>query len=262
MKLIPICSSSKGNCTYIGTLDSGIAIDMGCSFKAFKTALAAAGGSIDSVKAVLVTHEHSDHIKGLLTLTKQKRIPIFAAEGALNYLINHHLVESSAELHTVEELDKVELDAQIQAFPTPHDASSVGYRFDFSDSSLGFCTDLGRVTDTVKKMLTGCRTVFVEANYQPELLINNPNYPAYLKQRIAGSEGHLSNPDSAGLCTELVKKGTVSLILGHLSQENNTPEIAFNAVKNRLAEAGKVYERDYTLKVAKVSNDCGEYVAF
>lgn len=262
MKLIPICSSSKGNCTYIGTLDSGIAIDMGCSFKAFKTALAATGGSIESVKAVLVTHEHSDHIKGLLTLTKQKRIPIFAAEGALNYLINHNLVESSAELHTIEELDRVDFDAQIRAFPTPHDASSVGYRFDFSDSSLGFCTDLGHVTDTVKKMLTGCRTVFIEANYQPELLMNNPNYPVYLKQRIAGSEGHLSNPDSAELCTDLVKSGTVSLILGHLSQENNTPEIAFNAVKNRLAEAGKVYERDYTLKVAKVSNDCGEYVAF
>lgn len=262
MKLIPICSSSKGNCTYIGTLDSGIAVDMGCSFKAFKTALAAAGGSVDSVKAVLVTHEHSDHIKGLLTLTKQKRIPIFADEGVLNYLINHHLVESSAELYTVEELDRVELDAQIRAFPTPHDASSVGYRFDFPDGSLGYCTDLGHVTDTVKKMLKGCRTVFIEANYQPELLMNNPNYPLYLKQRISGSNGHLSNPDSAELCAELLNSGTVSLILGHLSQENNTPEIAFNAVKNRLTEAGKAYERDYTLRVAKVMNDSGEYVAF
>lgn len=262
MKLIPICSSSKGNCTYIGTLDRGIVIDMGCSFKAFKTALALGGGSIDSVKAVLVTHEHSDHIKGLRTLTKQKRIPIFADEGALNYLINHDLVESSAELHTIEELDSVELDAEISAFPTPHDASSVGYRFDFSDSSLGFCTDLGHVTEAVDKMLTGCRTVFIEANYQPELLKNNPNYPTYLKQRIAGREGHLSNPDSAEFCAKLVKNGTVSLILGHLSQENNTPEIAFSAVKNRLAEAGSIYEKDYMLKVAKVNNTDGEYVTF
>ena len=262
MKLIPICSSSKGNCTYIGTLDSGIVIDMGCSFRAFKTALAAAGSSVEAVRAVLVTHEHSDHIKGLLTLTRQRRIPIFADEGALNYLINHHLVESSAELHTVEELDKVEFDTHIQSFMTPHDACSVGYRLDFSDSSLGFCTDLGRVTDTVKSMLTGCRTIFIEANYQPEMLMKNPNYPAYLKQRIAGSEGHLSNPDSAEFCTHLVENGTVNLILGHLSQENNTPEIAFNTVKNRLAEAGKEYERDYMLRVAKVNNDSGEYVAF
>lgn len=262
MKLIPICSSSKGNCTYIGTLDSGIVIDMGCSFKAFKTALSAAGGSIDAVKAVLVTHEHSDHIKGLLTLTKQKRIPIFAAKGALNYLINHGLVASSADLHTIEELDRVEFDAQIKAFPIPHDASGVGYRFDFSDSSLGFCTDLGYVTDTVDKMLTGCRTVFIEANYQPELLRNNPHYPEYLKQRIAGREGHLSNPDSAEFCAKLVKSGTVSLILGHLSQENNTPEIAFNAVKNRLTEAGSICEKDYMLRVAKVNNTDGEYVTF
>lgn len=262
MKLMPICSSSKGNCTYIGTLDRGIAIDMGCSFKAFKTALASAGGSIDSVNAVLVTHEHSDHIKGLLTLTKQKRIPIFAHEGALNYLINHDLVESSAELHTIEELDDVEFDAEISAFSTPHDASSVGYRFDFSDSSLGFCTDLGYVTEEVDKMLTGCRTVFIEANYQPELLRDNPNYPAYLKQRIAGNQGHLSNPDSAEFCAKLVKSGTVNLILGHLSQENNTPDIAFSSVRNRLTEEGSVYERDYTLRVAKVNNTDGEFVAF
>lgn len=259
MKLIPICSSSKGNCSYIGTLNRGIAIDMGCSFKAFRTALSAVGSGIEAVKAVLVTHEHSDHIKGLLTLTKQKRIPIFAPEGALNYLINHHLVDSAAELHTVEELERVELEAEIKAFPTPHDASSVGYRFDFPESSLGFCTDLGHVTETVEKMLTGCRTVFIEANYQPELLKNNPNYPTYLKRRIAGSKGHLSNPDSAELCAGLVKSGTVNLILGHLSQENNTPELAFNAVKTRLTETGSVYDRDYILRVARVSNDTGEY---
>lgn len=261
MKFIPICSSSKGNSSYIGTQKSGIAVDLGCSFKMFKTALSMAGVDIDAVKAMLITHEHSDHIKGLLTFTKQRRIPIYASEGALNYLINHHQVDSAADLHTLDELSRAELDADVKFFPTPHDASSVGYRLDFSESSVGICTDLGYVTKEVDNALKGCHTVLVEANYQPELLKSNPHYPPYLKQRIAGKEGHLSNGDSADFCAQLVKNGTVNLILGHLSQENNTPETAFSTVKKRLSEENFTIEKDYTLTVAKVCNDCGEYVS-
>lgn len=261
MKLLPICSSSKGNSSYIGTRENGVAVDIGCSFKAFCEGISAVGASVEAVKAVLITHEHIDHVKGLLTLTKRTKIPVYATEPTLEYLISHQLVASTADLRSVEELGGIEFEANISCFPTPHDAaSSVGYRFDFGDRKLGYCTDSGHVTEDIRKGLTGCRTVFIEANYQPERLRSNPNYPPYLKQRIASDHGHLSNPDSAEFCGKLVKSGTLSLVLGHLSQENNTPELAFNTVKGKLQSEGLELERDYMLKVARVNNVMGEYI--
>lgn len=263
MKLYPICSSSKGNSTYIGTKEKGIAIDMGCSYKAFCYGLSLIGTEIGSVKAVLITHEHIDHVKGLLTLTKKTQTPIYAAEPVLSFLLKEQLVTSTANLHTLDELEGIGFDAGIKSFPTPHDAvSSVGYVLDFGKTKLGFCTDLGHVTEEVEKNLTGCRTVFVEANYQPEMLQRNPHYPPCLKRRIAGQNGHLSNNDSAEFCGRLIKKGTISFTLGHLSQENNTPETAFKAVKDFLSSSGAEYEKDYLLKVAPVSNTDGDYISF
>lgn len=263
MKLLPICSSSKGNSTYIGTKEKGIAIDVGCSYKAFCSGLAAIGADISSVKAILITHDHSDHIKGLLTLTKHTDIPIYATEPTLDFLLRQGLVSSAANLNNLNNLGAIDFEADISSFPTPHDAlSSVGYRFAFKEQSLGFATDLGHVTEDVRKNLSGCRTVFIEANYQPERLRGNPNYPEYLKRRISSDIGHLSNPDSAEFCAELVKKGTVSIVLGHLSQENNTRDLAFEAVRNRLNSENMLLEKDYMLKVAEVSNTSGEYITF
>lgn len=263
MKLLPICSSSKGNSTYIGTKEKGVAIDVGCSFKAFCTGLSLIDADINSVKAILITHEHIDHVKGLLTLTGKTKIPIYAAKPTLSCLIKNQLVISTANLHTLDELKSIDFDAEIKSFPTPHDAvSSVGYAFDFGKTKLGFCTDLGHVTEEVEKNLTGCRTVFVESNYQPEMLRSNTKYPYYLKQRISGNNGHLSNSDSAKFCGRLVKNGTISITLGHLSQENNTPETAFNAIKKHLSASGAEYERDYMLNVAPVSNTDGDYISF
>ena len=262
MKLLPICSSSKGNSVYIGSRNSGILIDVGCSYKALRQGLEAMDTSIGAVKAVLITHSHTDHVKGLLTMTKNNDIPIFASRETLDYLSNG-LVSGSADLHTLEELDQVEFEAEIKAFPTPHDCDgSVGYVMDFGGERLGYCTDLGGVTAEVRGNLSGCRTVFIEANYEPDLLRSNPRYPAYLKQRIVSDHGHLSNPASAEFCSELVKSGTVSIVLGHLSQENNTPDTALGRVSGRLAAEGAQRERDYMLKVAPVSNLKGEYIVF
>ena len=262
MKLLPICSSSKGNSTYIGSRDSGILIDVGCSYKALCQGLTAMSTDISAVKAVLITHSHTDHVKGLLTMTKKTDIPIYASQATLDYLLYNGLVAGTARLHTDEELAQVQFEGEIKAFPTPHDCGgSVGYVMDLGEQRLGYCTDLGEVTADVRENLLGCRTVFLEANYEPDLLRSNPHYPAYLKQRIASDHGHLSNPDSAEFCSELVKSGTVSLVLGHLSQENNTPETAFKRVSKRLAADGAQYERDYMLKIAPPSNATGEYIA-
>lgn len=261
MKLLPICSSSKGNSCYIGSRDSGILIDVGCSYKALRQGLGAMGTEIGAVKAVLITHSHIDHVKGLLTMTKSTHIPIYASQETLDYLLYNNLVTGTAELHTTDELNCVQFNGNISAFPTPHDcAGSVGYVMDFDGERLGYCTDLGEVTEVVRRNLLGCRTVFIEANYEPDLLRSNPRYPPYLKQRIASDHGHLSNPASAEFCAELVKNGTVSLVLGHLSQENNTPRTAFKNVSDRLARDGAECERDYMLRVAEVSNTNGDYI--
>ena len=263
MKLLPICSSSKGNSCYIGSRDSGILIDAGCSYKALCQGLAAMDTGIGAVKAVLVTHSHTDHVKGLLTMTKNNDIPIYGSRETLDYLLHNSLVAGTADLHTTEELNSVQFCAEIRAFPTPHDCGgSVGYVMDFGGERLGCCTDLGEVTGEVRENLLGCRTVFIEANYEPDLLRSNPRYPTYLKQRIASDHGHLSNPASAEFCAELVKSGTVSLVLGHLSQENNTPRTAFKKVSDRLALEGAECERDYMLSVAPVSNTNGDYIVF
>lgn len=263
MKLLPICSSSKGNSTYIGSRESGIAIDVGCSFKAFCSGLSMIGADINSVKAIVITHEHIDHVKGLLTLTKKTQIPVFATEPTLSYLLRNELVSSTANLHTDKELGSIEFEGEISCFSTPHDAAaSVGYVIDFGRQRLGFCTDAGHINENMERELTGCRTVFIEANYQPEMLENNPNYPAYLKQRIKGDYGHLSNNLCGEFCGRLVKNGAVNLILGHLSQENNTPEIAYDCVKNCLEKMGEKVEEDFTLTVAKAVNDDGKYIGF
>ena len=261
MKLLPICSSSKGNSVYIGGRDSGILIDVGCSYKTLCQGLAAIGVDIGAVRAVLVTHSHIDHVKGLLTMTKKTAVPIYGTQATIDCLMNNDQVAEGAELRTTDELNYVQFEGKITSFPTPHDCEgSVGYVMDFGEEKLGYCTDLGEVTAEVRENLLGCRTVFLEANYEPELLRGNLRYPAYLKQRIASDHGHLSNPASAEFCSELVKSGTVSIVLGHLSQENNTPRTAFKKVSDRLARDGAQCERDYMLKIAPVSNTNGEYV--
>ena len=261
MRIVPLCSSSKGNCTFIGEKDNGILIDIGCSYKAFCDGLALTGSDISAVKAVLITHEHVDHINGLLQLTKRTRIPVYASEKTLEHLILHNLVTSTADLHTTDELSDIPCDYAVEAFHTPHDsAESVGYTIDAASRKIGFCTDLGHVTDEVRGNLLGCRTVFLEANYELNLLSVNPHYPMYLKKRISGDYGHLSNKASGDFCCELVKKGATSIILGHLSQENNTPDIARSGVAERLAADG-IGAGDCLLEVAPVKNTTGQFVA-
>ena len=261
MRIIPICSSSKGNCTFIGEKDSGILVDAGCSFKALGEGLALCGSGLSAVKAVVITHEHTDHVNGLLQLTKRTQIPVYASEKTLEHLIIHNLTSSTADLHSIEELADIPCDYGISAFHTPHDSvESVGYTIDASGGKIGFCTDLGHVTQEVRENLIGCRTVFLEANYEFSLLSANPHYPMYLKKRISGDNGHLSNSASGDFCCELVKNGTTAVILGHLSQENNTPDTARTAVSRRLAQEG-IGTGDCLLDVAPVKNITGQFMA-
>lgn len=256
-RLYPLFSSSKGNCTYIGSREAGILIDDGVSFTRLKNALEINGLSIDSVKAVFVTHEHSDHIKGLDMLTKKTRIPVFAQGLTLEYLLERDMLHGEYyEIKRGEEICGI----RAECFDTSHDTpQSCGYRLTFSDGkSAAVCTDLGYVSEVVESALLGTDCVLLESNYDIEML-RNGGYPYYLKTRIFGKTGHLSNPDSGAFAARLIKSGTTRLILGHLSQENNTPQIAEDTALSCLGEFTR--NSDYTLNVASVETS-GGFVAF
>ena len=258
--IAPVCSSSKGNCVFVGDRDSGVLVDAGCSFKALRYGLSLCGIDFSAVKAVLVTHEHIDHTKALLQITKHTKLPVYASEGTINKLISEKLIDTAANIYSCKNLSSAPVDMDIKCFATPHDsAESLGYTFLWNEHKVAVCTDLGKVTDEVKRNLTGCDTVYLEANYDPLLLKNNPKYPYALKQRISSDFGHLSNPDSAEFCSHLVKNGARRLILGHLSQENNTPDFACKAVQTRLASDSMLCGSDYTLDVAPVVTS-GKYI--
>jgi phosphoribosyl 1,2-cyclic phosphodiesterase len=259
-RLLPICSSSKGNSVYIGDRNSGVLVDAGCSFKALKEGLALGDIPFDAVKLIVVTHEHTDHVKALLQITKNTDIPIYASSGTLREMLRLGYILDNGSLHECSELASAPIDMEINWFHTPHDSEeSVGYTFSWGDHKVACCTDLGHVTQEIRTNLSGSDTVYIEANYEPHLLRSNPKYPPYLKERIASGTGHLSNIDSADFCAELVKNGARNIILGHLSQENNTPSDALKAVSHRLLSNGMKTDIDYTLNVAPVKN-AGKYI--
>lgn len=252
-RVYPLFSSSGGNSTYIGTKEAGILIDDGVSFSRLKKALELNGLSAESVKAVFITHEHSDHIKGLAVLTKKIKVPVFARGLTLDYLVKSGCLNGEyREIKGGEEI----IGMSIESFSTPHDAQqSCGYRITFKDgSSAAVCTDLGHVTDEVESALKGVKCVLLEANYDVEML-RNGSYPYYLKTRIFSGNGHLSNIDSGDFAARLVRSGTEKIILGHLSRENNRPEIAENTVTSRMGELRR--NADYMLSVAPVETSGG-----
>lgn len=249
-RIYPLFSSSKGNAIYIGTKQRGVLIDAGVSYKRLLEALKLFDIDISALCGVFITHDHSDHIAGLNMLTKHNSITVYGQGRTLRRLID---IGSIAPKTCVCEISQnVDIGCMhISAFDTPHDATqSCGYRIETENGGkCAVCTDLGHVTKAVDNAICGCSTVLLEANYDEHLLKNGP-YPSYLKARIASQNGHLSNTASADMAKKLVETGTTQIILGHLSRDNNTPELAQNAAVNALN--GFRRNKDYILDVAPV----------
>lgn len=246
-------SGSKGNASLITANGKGLLIDAGVSCRQLCGSLAKRDFDLSQLEGIFITHTHTDHIQGLRVLCKKLNTKVYGSPDTMETLLrNGHITETQAG-GTIPEKGLALHDFVVEAFPTEHDAQgSCGYRITTSDErKCAVCTDLGIVTDTVHTALSGCDLVLLESNYDANMLRNGP-YPAYLKARIAGKQGHLSNKECADEAVRLVREGTTRLVLGHLSQENNLPRLAENAVQTQLlTEGGCQRDKDYLLYVAE-----------
>ncbi len=251
-RIYPLFSSSSGNATFIGSREGGILIDAGVSCKRLVNALRLNGLDETSVRAIFVTHEHSDHIGGLKVFTSHRPVPVIASGATLEYLVHSDKVSPACKLIEMADREVIGCGFSVTGFKTPHDAfGSLGYKIRTPDGKvICICTDLGYVTEEIHKQLVGSDLVLLESNYDENMLKNGP-YPFSLKQRIASKNGHLSNSDSAREVRSLLDSSTEHIILGHLSQENNTPQVAKNALIRELGEDYAV-GIDFDLTVAPV----------
>jgi phosphoribosyl 1,2-cyclic phosphodiesterase len=235
MRCTTLASGSKGNCFFIEGESGALLIDAGLSAKETLRRMAAAGLDAGKICAVLVTHEHGDHIRGLEVLMKKLNIPAYATEGTLHdFLHNRRTSDKPIDCRVCRHDDEFTVgDFSIEAFKTSHDAvDPCGFVIRENGLRFGYCTDTGILTSPMLEKLRRCDGIVLESNHCPDMLANGP-YPEFLKRRIRSQHGHLSNKDAAdGM--RLLGKDLPQVILAHLSETNNTPERVTASARNGL----------------------------
>lgn len=230
MRIVNLSSGSKANSTFVGYNQTKILIDAGINEKKLKQSLIQIGEKIEDINAVLITHEHVDHIRAVKNLAKKYNIDFYIKEELLDCVAIKETEFKEGKLHTFSSGVINIGNLQITPFDIMHDSlAPVGFIVNVygSKSRVGFVTDLGEVTEIVKNALAGVKMVFIESNYDEDMLFGG-KYPFLIKQRIAGSKGHLSNAQSLELAKFLYSTGTKCFVLSHISENNNTYELAFS----------------------------------
>lgn len=256
-----LASGSSGNCCLFSEGKTNILIDAGISARRIKRAIGEFGIAPEDITAILLTHEHADHIGGLATLEKYYEIPIYASVGTTGAL-RMKLPGVVDMVRSFTPGDRLEINgAEISTFRTPHDAAeSCGFRiFSESGRSVAVATDLGYVPDSVLRAISGAETVLLESNHDL-FMLRYGHYPPYLKERIGGERGHLSNDCCGETAASLVKSGAGTIILGHLSRENNTVSKALGTVGEVLKASGVNPRLDLQLDVAPADEPGAEYI--
>ncbi len=304
-----ICSSSKGCATYIqGNKGKGILIDAGLSFSSLKKSLNNISIDIESLSAIFITHEHSDHIKGLKSIINNINIPVYSALETINFIKQKYDFAENINFQSIDN-EILIYDIIVNCFDVPHDASSpYGYVISLhKGKKIGICTDLGHITsnvynnlvdcdiillesnydysmlynnikyptfiknridsklghlsnDDVYNNLVDCDIILLESNYDYSMLYNNIKYPTFIKNRIDSKLGHLSNDDCSDVMIRLIKKSSKRFCIGHISTDNNTPEIVMNHILNKLSLFNINLNRDYLLDILPQYNKSGSFI--
>lgn len=266
MRLCSIASGSSGNCIYVGSSQTHVLVDVGISCKRIEEGLKKAELTGRDLSAIFITHEHSDHIQGLGVLARKYGIPMYATKGTIDGIINgaRNLGEYNKELFREISVDEdLQLgDLTVHPFRISHDAKEpCAYRFESAGSKAAVATDMGTFDPYIVENLQGLNAVLLEANHDIRMLQAGP-YTYALKQRILSDRGHLSNDNSGLLINQILHDDLKHILLGHLSKENNMPELAFETVKFEINAADTPYRAEMLdLRVASRS-EAGEVLDF
>jgi phosphoribosyl 1,2-cyclic phosphodiesterase len=249
-----LASGSSGNCYYIGTPSFGVLVDAGVGVRQMKKILKERGIEFEKILAVLVTHDHADHIKSVGFLGETLHVPIYSTELVHAGIRKSRYVEEilKESRRVVEKESPFWIrDFKITAFEVPHDSSdNVGYSIEYGDRVFVIVTDVGHVTDTIRSYVCKANHLVIEANYDEEML-KSGTYPAFLKERVASLSGHLSNRDAAEFLAQNYTPKLKDIWLCHLSRDNNHPELAYKTVDLRLFKEGIRVGKDVSLVALK-----------
>ncbi len=231
MEFLNFASGSKGNCSIISSKTVNVMIDNGIGLRTLEERSRLANFDLSKINAILITHEHSDHVKGIAKFCKKYSVPVYCHKESQEFLdpmISPYILESDMDM-------PFELgDLHIEPFRLPHDSNyNLGYKISQNNTSISIATDLGYVGEATLEKLKDSTMVMLESNHDIDMLKEGA-YPYSLKHRILSKNGHLSNDDCAEAILQLRKMGTKRFLLAHLSQDNNTPELAFDCVAKAL----------------------------
>lgn len=263
LKFHSLYSGSTGNSLFVQSDNTNILIDSGVSAKKICSALSSCNSDIENIDAILITHEHIDHVQSLGTLSKKYNIPVYATSKTWDAMPNQRdkIIDNNIKYFNANENFEIG-DLKIHPFSTPHDAAdSCGFSILHKKSKISIATDIGHMTKEILNNLDGSSFLMLESNYDPEIL-KCCSYPYKLKSRIAGPNGHLPNEDAGKTISYLLKSGLTEVLLGHLSKENNFPELAYKTVVDELIKSNfdenkikiSVASRDFPSKKIEVDN--------
>lgn len=263
LKFISFGSGSSGNCYYLGTATDGLLVDIGVGIRTLKKHSRDYGISLSSVRRILITHDHADHIKSVGAFSHDYNVPVYATEKVHRGIVHNYCVQrkvANEQKRFLEPGVTLQLGAfAVTPFSVPHDANeNVGYQIVAEGVTFVIMTDVGSVTEEMKGYIGTANYLVIEANHDVEMLLNGP-YPQYLKKRILSPSGHLSNAECGKVVAENMTEKLRHVWLCHLSEENNHPELARKSVDAALRSYGIIPGKDVELEVLKRTMPSGIY---
>ena len=255
MRLCSIASGSSGNCIYVGSDATHLLMDVGISGKRIEAGVAELGLRLSEIDGIFITHEHTDHISGLGVIARKYGIPIYGTRGTIAAIRQTQSLGNIDEelFHYIKADEKCTVkDVTIYPIRTSHDAAEpVAYRISHGQQRMAIITDLGCYNDYTVECLKNLDVLYLEANHDIHMLQVGP-YPYYLKQRILSEKGHLSNESAGKMLSRLLHDKMQAVMLGHLSKENNLPELAYESVRVEITMSDAPYNgNDFPLYIAK-----------